>query len=162
MKTSRSGREFFRLGAESYSSLGRVGKKMKKILASTFGQIRLWTSFESSPVSVNLYFSWPVTSLVTHFPNTSVRQKVTPFPTPKTSLWLTCHLDENLSTRKNRASPECIQVFSNFRKSRNSVNYRSIIDFRDFCRSDVFVLVMSLSNVPSYGNFLFKRRKKLY
>ena len=52
-KTSKSGREYFRLGAESYSSLGRLGKEEKKILASTFGQIRLWTSFESSPVSVS-------------------------------------------------------------------------------------------------------------
>ena len=30
-KTSKSGREYFRLGAESYSSLGRFGKKKKKI-----------------------------------------------------------------------------------------------------------------------------------
>ena len=28
-KTSEIGREYFRLGAESYSSLGRVGKKKK-------------------------------------------------------------------------------------------------------------------------------------
>ena len=41
----------FRLGAESYSSLGRVGKK-KENSVSTFGLFRLWTSFESSPVSV--------------------------------------------------------------------------------------------------------------
>ena len=31
-------------------------KKRRKILASTLVQIRLWTSFESSPVSVNLRF----------------------------------------------------------------------------------------------------------
>ena len=53
------GREYFRLGAESYSSLERVGKKEKKIFASTFGQIRLWTSFESSPVSVKLISNAP-------------------------------------------------------------------------------------------------------
>ena len=29
-KTSKSGRECFRLGAESHSSLGRVGKKIRK------------------------------------------------------------------------------------------------------------------------------------
>ena len=46
-----SGREYFRLGAESNSSLGRVRKKRKKSV-STFGRFRLWTSFESSPVSV--------------------------------------------------------------------------------------------------------------
>ena len=40
-----------RLGAESYSSLGRVGKKENSV--STFGRFRLRTSFESSPVSVN-------------------------------------------------------------------------------------------------------------
>ena len=51
---SKSGREHFRLGAESYWSLGRVGKKEKKILTSTSGQIRLWTSFESSPASVKI------------------------------------------------------------------------------------------------------------
>ena len=33
-KTSKSGREYFRLGAESYLSLGRVGKKEKKIACS--------------------------------------------------------------------------------------------------------------------------------
>ena len=30
-------------------------KKRRKILVSTFGRFRLWTSFESSPVSVSLY-----------------------------------------------------------------------------------------------------------
>ena len=52
-KTSKSGREYFRLGAESYSSIERVGKKKKKNGVSTFGRFRLWTSSESSPVSVN-------------------------------------------------------------------------------------------------------------
>ena len=47
---SKSGREYFRLGAELYSSLGRVGKKEENSV-STFGRFRLWTSFESSPVS---------------------------------------------------------------------------------------------------------------
>ena len=49
---SKSGRKYFRLGAESYSSLGRVGKKGEENSVSTFGRFRLWTSFESSPVSV--------------------------------------------------------------------------------------------------------------
>ena len=49
---SKSGREYFRLGAESYSSLGRVAKKREENSVSTFGRFRLWTSFESSPVSV--------------------------------------------------------------------------------------------------------------
>ena len=49
---SNSGREYFRLGAESYSSLGRVEKKEENSV-STFGRFRLWTSLESSPVSVN-------------------------------------------------------------------------------------------------------------
>ena len=53
-KKSKSGREYFRLGAESYSSLGRIAKKEKKIARPLFC---LWTSLESSPVSVNLYFS---------------------------------------------------------------------------------------------------------
>ena len=53
-KTSKSGREYFRLGAESYSSLGRVGKKSEENSVYTFGRSRLWTSFESSPVSVNI------------------------------------------------------------------------------------------------------------
>ena len=48
---SISGREYFRLGAESYSSLGRVGKREENSV-STFGRFRLWTSLESSPVSV--------------------------------------------------------------------------------------------------------------
>ena len=50
-KTSKSGREYFGLGAESYWSLGRVAKKEKKI---AFGRFRLWTSFESSPVLVKI------------------------------------------------------------------------------------------------------------
>ena len=50
-KTSKSGREYFRIGVESYLSLGRVGKR-KANSVSTFGRFRLWTSFESSPVSV--------------------------------------------------------------------------------------------------------------
>ena len=45
---------YFALGAESYSSLGHVGKKREENSMGHFGQIRLWTSFESSPVSVNL------------------------------------------------------------------------------------------------------------
>ena len=49
---SKSGREYFRLSAELYSSLGRVGKKREENSASTFGRFRLWTSFESSPLSV--------------------------------------------------------------------------------------------------------------
>ena len=40
-KTSESGREYFRLGAESYSSLGRVGKKREENSVSTFGHFRL-------------------------------------------------------------------------------------------------------------------------
>ena len=47
-----------RLGAESYSSLGRVGQEKKKILASTFRRFRLWTSFEPSPVSVKGDYQW--------------------------------------------------------------------------------------------------------
>ena len=35
------------------AKVGRVGKKEKKILTSMFERSRLWTSFESSPVSVN-------------------------------------------------------------------------------------------------------------
>ena len=38
-------------------------KKKKKILPSTFGQIHLWTSFESSPVSVNRHRTERKTSL---------------------------------------------------------------------------------------------------
>ena len=62
---------YFRLGAESYSSLGRVGKKRRKILASTFGRFPLWTSFDFSPVSVKIsissffilvYSEWRVTA----------------------------------------------------------------------------------------------------
>ena len=52
----RSEREYFRLGVESYSSLWRVGRRGEKSV-STFGQMRLWTSFESSPVSVKGPFS---------------------------------------------------------------------------------------------------------
>ena len=44
---------YFRLGAESYSSLGRVGKKEENSV-STFELFRLGTSFESAPVSVKL------------------------------------------------------------------------------------------------------------
>ena len=51
---SKSGREYFRLGADSYSSLGRVGKKREEKSVSTFGRFGLWTSSESSPVSVKL------------------------------------------------------------------------------------------------------------
>ena len=50
----QSGRKYFRLGAESYSSLGRVEKKRKENSLSTFGRFRLRTSFESSPVSVKM------------------------------------------------------------------------------------------------------------
>ena len=50
---SKSGREYFRLGAESHSSLGRVRKREENSV-STFGRLRLWTSFESSPVSVKV------------------------------------------------------------------------------------------------------------
>ena len=45
---SKSGREYFRLGAESYSSLGRVGKKRRKYSRP------LLDVFESSPVSVKV------------------------------------------------------------------------------------------------------------
>ena len=55
-KKSKSGREYFRLVAESYSSLGRVGK-IEENSVSTFGRIRLWTSFKSSPVSVKFKIS---------------------------------------------------------------------------------------------------------
>ena len=41
--------------ALSHTRRSDAAEKKKKILASTFGQIRLWTSFESSPVSVNRY-----------------------------------------------------------------------------------------------------------
>ena len=51
---SKSGREFFRLGAESYSSFGSVGKREENSV-STFGRFRLWTCFESSPVSVKVF-----------------------------------------------------------------------------------------------------------
>ena len=44
---------YFRLGAESYSSLGRVGKKEENSV-STFELFRLGTSFESAPVSVKI------------------------------------------------------------------------------------------------------------
>ena len=40
-KTSKSGREYFRPGTESYSLLGRVGKKGEENSASTFGPFRL-------------------------------------------------------------------------------------------------------------------------
>ena len=50
-KTFKSGREYFRHGAESYSSIGRVEKREENNV-STFGRFCLWTSFESSPVSV--------------------------------------------------------------------------------------------------------------
>ena len=50
----KSGREYFRLGAESYSSLGRVGKKREENSVSPFGRFRPWTNFESSPVSFNI------------------------------------------------------------------------------------------------------------
>ena len=33
-------------------------KKRRKILASTFGRFRLWTSFESSPVSVKILLTF--------------------------------------------------------------------------------------------------------
>ena len=52
-ETVQSGREFFRLGADSYSSLARGGKKVENSV-STFARFHLWTSFESSPVSVRL------------------------------------------------------------------------------------------------------------
>ena len=52
---SKSGREYFRLGAESYSSLGRVEKKKEENSVSTFGRFRRWTSLESSPVSVKVF-----------------------------------------------------------------------------------------------------------
>ena len=60
-KTSKSEREYSRLGAESYWSLGRVAKKKKKIVAFIFERFRLWTSFESSPVPVKT-LSWMVNS----------------------------------------------------------------------------------------------------
>ena len=50
----QSGREYFRLGAESYLSLERVGRKEKNSV-STFGRFCLWTSLESSPVRETLY-----------------------------------------------------------------------------------------------------------
>ena len=56
-KTSESGREYFWLGAESYSSLGRVGKKREENSVSTFGRVRLWTSFESLPIWVKDNFN---------------------------------------------------------------------------------------------------------
>ena len=43
--------EYFRLGTESYSSLGRVEKREEKSV-STFGRFRLSKSLESLPVSV--------------------------------------------------------------------------------------------------------------
>ena len=52
---SKNGREYFRLGAESYSSLGRVGKKRRKYLR------QLWCEFAyeqvSSPRSYRLKIS---------------------------------------------------------------------------------------------------------
>ena len=53
-KRSKSGREYFLLGAESYASLGRVEKKREEKSVSSFRRFRLWTSFESSPVSVKI------------------------------------------------------------------------------------------------------------
>ena len=47
----KSEHDYFRLVAESYSSLGRVGVSRDGTVF-TFEKIRLWTSFESSPVSV--------------------------------------------------------------------------------------------------------------
>ena len=44
-------REYFRLGADSYSSLGRVGKR-EEINVSTFGRFRLWISLEYSPAGM--------------------------------------------------------------------------------------------------------------
>ena len=38
--------------ARSHTRRSDASEKEKKIFASTFGQIRLWTTFESSPVSV--------------------------------------------------------------------------------------------------------------
>ena len=37
-----------------FSSLGRVGKKREENSVFTFGRFRLWTSSESSPVSINV------------------------------------------------------------------------------------------------------------
>ena len=41
--------------ALSHTRRSNASKKEKKILASTFGRFRLWTSFESSPVSVKAF-----------------------------------------------------------------------------------------------------------
>ena len=49
---SKNGREYFRLGAESLSG---ASEKREKNSVSTFGRFRLWTSIESSPVSVNQF-----------------------------------------------------------------------------------------------------------
>ena len=55
---SKSGREYFRSGAESYSMThtrrSDASEKKEENTVSTFGRFRLLTSFESSPVSVNL------------------------------------------------------------------------------------------------------------
>ena len=51
-KTFKSEREYFRLGL-SHTRRSDASEKIKKILASTFERFRLWTSFESSHVSVN-------------------------------------------------------------------------------------------------------------
>ena len=54
-KTFKSGREYFRLVADSYSSDAseKKEKSTPKKSVSTFGRFRLWTSFECSPVSIN-------------------------------------------------------------------------------------------------------------
>ena len=44
---------FFRLGAESDSSLSDASEKKEGNSVSTFGRYRLWISFDCSPVSVN-------------------------------------------------------------------------------------------------------------
>ena len=49
---SKSAREYFRFGAESY--VARTRRKKAENSVSNFGRFRLWTSFESSPVSVKL------------------------------------------------------------------------------------------------------------
>ena len=53
---SKIGRESFRLGDESYSMThtpsSDASEKKEENSVSTFGRFRLWTSFESSPVSV--------------------------------------------------------------------------------------------------------------
>ena len=42
--------------ALSHTRRSDASKKREENIVSTFGRFRLWTSFESSPVSVNVYF----------------------------------------------------------------------------------------------------------